>query len=367
MEKKKILVIIIALLATVLIGLGTYTFLMEIRSNEEPTVPEEPNTPEEPQYPVEPKYIDTVNNGFVLDELTSYKHEYITDYDTYKKFVEINELEMVLTNEDFSERSYLVLGVGFVGCSEEIKGVVSADVIDGKMKVVVGVEQSCGLCAPAEQVFLLPVDKADVNNNYTIEYDYYYINHAECAPYVSYKPIIYLYPEKEIKVNVKLGYPEKLITTYPKYQNSWTVLAQPNGDLIDLTTNRSLYGLYWEGENTVANGIQNEGFVVKGEDTIEFLEEKLALLGLTEREANEFIIYWLPILEVNEYNYIRFETMDEINNNMPLEISPKPDTVIRVLMEFKGLDKPIEVKEQKITTPVRKGFTVVEWGGTKLN
>ena len=59
--------------------------------------------------------------------------------------------------------------------------------------------------------------------------------------------------------------------------------------------------------------------------------------------------------------------MDEINKNMPLEINPKPDTIIRVLMEFKGLDKRIYVKEQKLTSPNRYGFTVVEWGGTELN
>ena len=84
-------------------------------------------------------------------------------------------------------------------------------------------------------------------------------------------------------------YSEKLTTTYPKYETEWHVSAKPNGDLIDLNTGRSLYGLYWEGLNTVSNGIQEEGFVVKGEDTIVFLEEKLAILGLTEREANEFI------------------------------------------------------------------------------
>ena len=92
----------------------------------------------------------------------------------------------------------------------------------------------------------------------------------------------------------------------------------------------------------------------------------MAILGLTEREANEFIIYWLPVLEANEYNYIRFETMEEINENMPLEIRPTPDTVIRIVMEFKGLERPIEVKEQQLVTPTRTGFTVVEWGGTEL-
>ena len=110
--------------------------------------------------------------------------------------------------------------------------------------------------------------------------------------------------------------------------------------------------------------VTGEGFVVKGEDTIKFLEEKLAVLGLNDREIEEFIIFWLPKMENNKYNYIRFATEEEINNNMPIEVNPKPDSVIRVLMTFKSLDNPIDVKEQQLVTPSRVGFTLVEWGGT---
>lgn len=52
------------------------------------------------------------------------------------------------------------------------------------------------------------------------------------------------------------------------------------------------------------------------------MEEKLAILGLNDREAEEFIIYWLPKLQENEYNYTIFASMDEINENMPLGIFP---------------------------------------------
>ena len=51
---------------------------------------------------------------------------------------------------------------------------------------------------------------------------------------------------------------------------------------------------------------------------------------------------------------------------MTLDINPNPDTIIRVLMTFKGLDGPIKVKEQKLVTPERKGFIVVERGGTEI-
>ena len=58
--------------------------------------------------------------------------------------------------------------------------------------------------------------------------------------------------------------------------------------------------------------------------------------------------------------------MEEINPNMPLEFSVQPDTLIRVLMTFKGLNKPIYVEEQQLEIPKRIGFVAVEWGGTEI-
>jgi hypothetical protein len=179
------------------------------------------------------------------------------------------------------------------------------------------------------------------------------------------KPIIYLYPTAEIEVTISLGNPNLLIHTYPKYNKEWNVLAKPNGDLVDINTNRNLYALYWEGINNEKLDM-SEGFVVAGKDTIPFLEEKLGILGLNEREANEFIIYWLPKLENNKYNFIRFKTAEEIEKNMPLYVTPIPDTIIRVMMEFKALNKKIKVKEQLINKVNREGFVVVEWGGTEF-
>jgi hypothetical protein len=179
------------------------------------------------------------------------------------------------------------------------------------------------------------------------------------------KPIIYLYPEKEMDIKVKLGYSNKIVTSYPKYDGEWDVRAYPDGKLIDNKTNRELYGLYWEGEINNTQ-VKEEGFIVEGKDTISFLEEKLEVLGLNEREANEFIIYWLPRLESNKYNYIRFESIEEINNYMPLIIDPEPESIIRVLMYYKPLNDSIKVKEQELVTPKRTGYTVVEWGGSLI-
>ena len=214
-------------------------------------------------------------------------------------------------------------------------------------------------------IYFIPISKRIKSAK--IEYEYSkgkYIT-SPILPGV-YKPIIYLYPTEETKISVKLLKDENLTCSYPKYKDSWSVLAKTNGDLIDLTTNRKLYALYYESKNEIEFKVEHDGFIVKGEDVAEFLEEKLSILGLTERESEEFIIYWLPKLESNKYNYIRFATLDEINENIPLEINPNPDTIIRVLMTFKGLENPIDIEEQQLTTQERTGFIAVEWGGTEI-
>ena len=119
-----------------------------------------------------------------------------------------------------------------------------------------------------------------------------------------------------------------------------------------------------EGESEKRANIDN-GFCVKGSDTAEFLEEKLEELGLNRREANEFIVYWLPLMEQNEYNVISFDTK-EYENSFKLHVNPAPDTVIRVFMTWYATDEAVDIKPQNIETPVREGFTVIEWGGAQI-
>lgn len=178
------------------------------------------------------------------------------------------------------------------------------------------------------------------------------------------KPVIYLYPKTETDVSVKLALNGKLTSTYPSYADGWSITVSPNGTLTDKISGREYYCLYWEGELNTEYDFST-GTVVRGEDTAKFLEDALSKLGLTEREANEFIIYWLPQMEGNEYNLISFQT-DAYTDAAKLDITPAPDTVIRVFMAWKGLDAPIEIKPQEFSAPERVGFTAVEWGGAEI-
>ena len=206
----------------------------------------------------------------------------------------------------------------------------------------------------------------DSNGNYGMEYCYKANGEVVKYPITQEiggraKPVLYLYPTKTTNVKVEFEHPEYLTTTYPKYNKSWEVKAYPNGDLYD-KDNKYYYGLYWD--ETRYNEVDfKEGFYVTKENAIGFLEEKLTIIGLNPRERNEFIMYWLPILENNEKSLVYFELTKEREMGNKLIITPKPDSMLRVSIHIKKVNDKVNIKEQKLEKFTRKGFTAIEWGG----
>ena len=181
----------------------------------------------------------------------------------------------------------------------------------------------------------------------------------------AYKPVIYLYPETPTEVSVVLTLKGRLTCTYPDYEAGWKgFTAHPDGTLT-FPNGKEYYCLYWEGMQA-AEWDFSQGFCVKGEDTAAFLERALAEQGLTPREANEFIIYWLPLMQENPYNVISFQT-EAYTSAAVLEVAPAPDTTIRVMMAYYPSEEAVEIAPQHFETPVREGFTVVEWGGSRVD
>lgn len=182
------------------------------------------------------------------------------------------------------------------------------------------------------------------------------------------KPVIYLYPEHEQDIQVQLNYKGEIIADFPKYNEligGWKVTAYPDGKIINHSDNKEYSYLFWEGTpKEKINWDLSKGFVVKGEDTREFLQETLSEMGLTPKEYNEFIVYWYPLMKNNKYNLIHFAD-EQYTETAQLTISPKPDSILRVFIVYKPLNEKIEIEEQEIKPFERKGFTVVEWGGTK--
>ena len=315
------------------------------------------------------------SEGFDTEFVDSFETMAVMDYSEYADFCNQWHLGKKYTDRNLDYLVVAQVARNAVTVSADLAGI---EYNEGAANLYIWDDAEGVTADMASYMLVVPVERGKVQNVNAIEV--ISVNEwseiQDPTPYdprndVSLKPIIYLYPTSDTNVTVKLGKPNDITVSYPEYNanTGWNVLARPNGDLTDLSTGRSLYSLYYESKSSEdVYSMQSDGFIVSREDTVSFLEDKLAKLGLNEHEAEEFIVYWLPKLQQNNYNYIRFATIDEINKAMPLDINPTPDTLIRVLMTYKGLDKPIEgITEQQLpTTPTRDGFTVAEWGGSEL-
>lgn len=183
-----------------------------------------------------------------------------------------------------------------------------------------------------------------------------------------YKPAIYLYPTRESKITVRHTFSGAMGTTYPDYGDGWEVMAKPNGSLLNLKDKRRYEYLFWEGryQFPAEHYEVKEGFIVKKEETTAFLLKQLSHIGLNEKETNDFIVYWLPVLQRNTANLIRFRINDDIDHSSVLHVVPQPDSWLRVFMEFSAATPGLSLPEQQLRSYPRKGFTLVEWGGGEL-
>ncbi len=195
--------------------------------------------------------------------------------------------------------------------------------------------------------------------------NYFCMGPAESfLPFDPGKPVIYLYPTHKEKIDVIVR-PKEITESIPQYNGKWEVIADPDGTIYNLDDGKFYPYLFWEGKSNKPIIDKNTGFVVKNEEVESFLNEKLAKLGLNQKESSDYIEYWAPRMKKGPFVYIYFMPQAIYDRLIPIEITPKPDTVIRVYTLFKSLEQPIIVQEQKLTSTERKGFTVIEWGGDR--
>ena len=225
---------------------------------------------------------DCIENAFVssYDELEMYLSHF---GEVIIEDSNVNALEIF--DKDFFKNNTIAIEAYDASFSHNLYEIDSVTVngTEANINITHTKYSSGGVLAPTVVFSFIILDDNITNANFNINTKN--VNNTEDM-LVSYKPIIYLYPNLDMEVFVKLKYNENITVSYPKYINGWNVLAKKDGTLTDLTTARNLYALYWEGENIPKNINMQEGFCIKGEDTAKFLEkivknnEKvLAILG----------------------------------------------------------------------------------------
>ena len=199
------------------------------------------------------------------------------------------------------------------------------------------------------------------------------------------KPAIYVYENKDsneqiqnytvsLSVNnennkIKTIYP---IATIDGNTYSWNISVDKNKSGL-VYDNQNYDYLFWDAESNIDFEFNN-GFCIKGSNTKDFLEEKLYSMGLNEKEVHDFVVYWLPIMQNNNYNLISFVGIDKndtYNKDFDLQLlddgTPIGDS-FRVIIVWKSVDEKVDIEEQTLphfNRPTNKPY-MIEWGGCEI-
>ena len=173
------------------------------------------------------------------------------------------------------------------------------------------------------------------------------------------KPNIYIYPIQKISLSVDINFPKggNIVESIPEYKNGWNINVEPNGKIDNLYD----YLFY---ECKIPEFAQEEyGWIIKKENLEEFFRDNLTSSGFNEKEINDFIEYWIPILVNFNYFEIYPQYKSSVDKVININFSNEPINFFRLCYLIVGRDdNSIQPKEPIIEKAIRSGYFAVEWG-----
>ena len=184
----------------------------------------------------------------------------------------------------------------------------------------------------------------------------------DVKPAFACEPVVYLYGIDE-PVQITLAPDTALSAAAPPAEGTgWRLLPTGAGGVRDPRTGVSYPYLFWEGQRGLFDRPET-GQVVAADQVRTTLRRALSQRGLVGREIEDFVSAWAPTLEAHRHVRIAFYPREDIDDIFPMTVSPAPDTLIRVLMDYAPADGPPRGRLPEARPPARKGFALVEWGG----
>lgn len=173
------------------------------------------------------------------------------------------------------------------------------------------------------------------------------------------KPNIYIYPETKMFLHVSLIFPRggSVIESIPLYANGWNIEVEPSGKI-----NNTYDYLFYESENPDLCQYRS-GWIIKKDDLTLFFTQNMLATGFIQKEIDDFIEYWIPLLKNFSLYAIYPQYALDIDKMIGLKFSIKPDNILRLFYAIKGVDNnQINIDVPNIPQFVRKDFVVAEWG-----
>lgn len=173
------------------------------------------------------------------------------------------------------------------------------------------------------------------------------------------KPNIYIYPEIKTSMHVSLIFPRggSVIELIPLYVNGWNIEVDSTGKI-----NNTYHYLFYESENPDLSQYDN-GWIIKKEELGAFFSHNMSEAGFIPKEIDDFIEYWIPLLNNYPYYAIYPQYASDISKMIVLKFSIQPDNILRLFYSIKGLGNDrINITAPTIPKFLREGFVVAEWG-----
>jgi hypothetical protein len=172
------------------------------------------------------------------------------------------------------------------------------------------------------------------------------------------KPNIYLYPKEHRILKIKVEPRGYITRSIPNYNGQWQVAVDPQSKI-----DNQYDFLFYEAMIHYPFAL-NEGWIADRERFPSTMNLVLTEIGLNAKEKEDFLQYWLKELKwEKDYYRVYYLDSNEVSKAIKLDVTPEPDSLLRAFFVFVPDDNPSTLKEPNITPFVRKGFTVVEWGG----
>lgn len=175
-----------------------------------------------------------------------------------------------------------------------------------------------------------------------------------------YKPNIYLYCENDMEAEVRIYPPQWITQSIPRYDEATGWKAR----IVNGSLNGTGDFLFYEAE-VPEEGFQKEtGWKIEAGKHETLLSGILDKYGFNKKEKEDFLDFWLGMLDEDTDYYAYPQGNTEVDAMMPLLLDPYPDHVFRLWFYF----EPANGKEPPQTPGEpdriqRNGFSVVEWGG----
>lgn len=169
---------------------------------------------------------------------------------------------------------------------------------------------------------------------------------------------LYFYPAQKDTFTVKIEYPMggTLVNSKPAYSSGWNIIADA-GNIVNSSTKYLLV------EDYIPDNFQTSKGWVVGKDSLKaFFTQNLNRCGFNQREADDFVYYWVPQLTDYPYYIIYPQFKTEMEGLIKFGFSSKPDNFLRVFYIIKGLAKKEQPGEPVIPEFKRDGFVVAELG-----